>query len=354
MGMGEHQRAGEIVVLREEGRICAVDGLGAGIETTRAGRGSSDGWLFGDEAGERAVGMGGEERGSTAMGGWTGLDGACGDWDGDWRHRRGERADQVGAGLVVAGGVVCVVSCMSCMSCIYLKCAGSCSSGQCPRPTAVFGESRGQSTVQFTKPSSARPSARAPCRAERRPWQPSSGFPRVIISILVRLQSTSSLNSSTISTSRMSCAFGRYGTPVFLSKTIHSAGPQVNKHFERISRHAAVWKRLLRRLKLPLPHLPWPISALSAAQTELVIRRATSVNRHWASRPRAVGVALDSYDKPYIIKFAPGGRYLVAATRNVRDNVFGVVIWDLETPNTPTALVRYQTRTLLSSFSSSG
>ena len=74
------------------------------------------------------------------------------------------------------------------------------------------------------------------------------------------------------------------------------------------------------------------------------------MDRHWAPRPRAVGIALDSYDKPYIIKFAPGGRYVVAATRNTRDGVFGVVIWDLETPNTPTALVRYQTRTLLSSL----
>jgi hypothetical protein len=74
------------------------------------------------------------------------------------------------------------------------------------------------------------------------------------------------------------------------------------------------------------------------------------VDRHWAPRPRAVGIALDSYDKPYIIKFAPGGRYVVAATRNTRDGTFGVVIWDLETLNTPTALVRYQTRTLLSSL----
>jgi len=74
------------------------------------------------------------------------------------------------------------------------------------------------------------------------------------------------------------------------------------------------------------------------------------VDRHWAPRPRAVGVALDSYDKPYIIRFAPGGRYAVAATRNIRDTEYGVVIWDLETPNTPTALVRYQTRTLLSSL----
>ena len=72
------------------------------------------------------------------------------------------------------------------------------------------------------------------------------------------------------------------------------------------------------------------------------------MDRHWVPRPRAVGVALDSYDKPYIIKFAPGGRYVVAATRSIRDGEFGVVIWDLETPNTPTALVRYQTRTLLS------
>jgi hypothetical protein len=72
------------------------------------------------------------------------------------------------------------------------------------------------------------------------------------------------------------------------------------------------------------------------------------VDRHWAPRPRAVGVSLDSYDKPYIIKFAPGGRYAVAATRNIHDSVYGVIIWDLETPNTPTALVRYQTRTLLS------
>jgi hypothetical protein len=74
-----------------------------------------------------------------------------------------------------------------------------------------------------------------------------------------------------------------------------------------------------------------------------------SVDRHWAPRPRAVGISLDSYDKPYIIKFAPGGRYVVAATKSACDNVFGVVIWDLETPHTPTALVRYQTRTLLSS-----
>ena len=147
----------------------------------------------------------------------------------------------------------------------------------------------------------------------------------------------------------MFCASGRCVNP-FLSEILHSSVPQVNKHFERVSRHAAVWKRLLRRLELPLPHLPCAISALSATQTEQVIRRAISVDRHWAPRPRAVGVALDSYDKPYIIKFAPGGRYIVAATRNVRDGVYGVVIWDLETPNTPTALVRYQTRTLLSSL----
>lgn len=74
------------------------------------------------------------------------------------------------------------------------------------------------------------------------------------------------------------------------------------------------------------------------------------MERHWAPSPRAVGVALDSYDKPYIIKFAPGGRYVVVATRNTVDNTYGVVVWDLETPNTPTALVRYQTRTLLSSL----
>jgi len=137
---------------------------------------------------------------------------------------------------------------------------------------------------------------------------------------------------------------------VFFSERMSSSGPQVNKHLERVSRHAAVWKPLLRRLELPLPHLPCAISALSAAQTEQVVRRAIFVDRHWAPRPRTVGVALDSYDKPYIIKFAPGGRYVVAATKNTLDGVYGVVIWDLETPNTPTALVRYQTRTLLSTL----
>jgi len=34
--------------------------------------------------------------------------------------------------------------------------------------------------------------------------------------------------------------------PVSLSGALHSSVPQVNKHFERVSRHAAFWKRLLR------------------------------------------------------------------------------------------------------------
>ena len=33
--------------------------------------------------------------------------------------------------------------------------------------------------------------------------------------------------------------------------------------------------------------------------------------------------------KPYIIESAPRGRYVVAATRNTRDGIFGVVIWGL-------------------------
>ena len=41
---------------------------------------------------------------------------------------------------------------------------------------------------------------------------------------------------------------------------------------------------------------------------------------------------------------------MVAATKNIRDDVYGIVVWDLETPNTPTALVRYQTRTVLSNL----
>jgi hypothetical protein len=62
-------------------------------------------------------------------------------------------------------------------------------------------------------------------------------FPRVIQSILARFPLTSYFNTSTISPCHVS---GGCVTP-FLLETLPSSVPQDNKHFERVSRHAAVW-----------------------------------------------------------------------------------------------------------------
>ena len=101
----------------------------------------------------------------------------------------------------------------------------------------------------------------------------------------------------TISPLSAFCAFSRCR---FLSRNgslVHPFHTSVRTHFQRLSRHAAVWKRLLRRLNLPLPTFRVPFrAALSAAQTERLIRRAIPSNVTVHVRPYAPGVVLDSYD----------------------------------------------------------
>ena len=82
-----------------------------------------------------------------------------------------------------------------------------------------------------------------------------------------------------------------------------------------------------------LPFQPQPIASLSAKATEALIRRALSLNVNWErDAPKAFTDILRSVEKPYMIRLLPGGRWLVAASKNIEDDIFAVVVWDLENP----------------------
>jgi hypothetical protein len=66
---------------------------------------------------------------------------------------------------------------------------------------------------------------------------------------------------------------------------------------------------------------------------ENLIRRAIRVDENWhRAQPSAITRTLDSVERPYMVRFLPGGRWLVAATRSNDDQSYAVVVWDMENP----------------------
>ncbi|KAG8829278.1 hypothetical protein FRC17_006848, partial [Serendipita sp. 399] len=72
---------------------------------------------------------------------------------------------------------------------------------------------------------------------------------------------------------------------------------------------------------------------MSAKVVERLVKRAILLNINWQQDvPRAKKDILSSFERPYMVRILPGGRWLVAATKSSEDESFAVVVWDLENP----------------------
>ncbi|KAG9045172.1 hypothetical protein FS842_001242 [Serendipita sp. 407] len=108
---------------------------------------------------------------------------------------------------------------------------------------------------------------------------------------------------------------------------------RVSRQFHRIVSSPVVWKRLMRRLHLHLPHQPQSIASMTAEAVERLVKRAILLHINWQQDvPRAKKDILSSVERPYMVRILPGGRWLVAATKSAEDESFAVVVWDLENP----------------------
>lgn len=97
-----------------------------------------------------------------------------------------------------------------------------------------------------------------------------------------------------------------------------------------------VWKRILQRFPLPVSPLPptsrYSWEKLSSLETERLIMRALSLETNWLSkRPVAhTGWQVPAYYDVCSLKFAPGGRFLVASIRDAGVNNYALLLFVLD------------------------
>jgi hypothetical protein len=113
----------------------------------------------------------------------------------------------------------------------------------------------------------------------------------------------------------------------------------VNKRLYAITHHASIWKRLLRRLNLPLPPLP-PTSRRSFArltglEAERLFIRSLSLSKNFSSRNPTPYWArvVEAFHHVQSMAILPGGSHLVASVREETCSSFGLIVFVLDYRN---------------------
>ena len=113
----------------------------------------------------------------------------------------------------------------------------------------------------------------------------------------------------------------------------------VNKQFYALTYHASIWKRLLRRLDLPIPPLP-PTSRrsftnLTGLEAERLFIRSLSLTKNFSSRSPTPywARAVEAFHRVQSMVILPGGTHLVASVREETRNSFAIMIFVLDYKN---------------------
>ncbi|TBU27946.1 hypothetical protein BD311DRAFT_759238 [Dichomitus squalens] len=126
---------------------------------------------------------------------------------------------------------------------------------------------------------------------------------------------------------------------------------RVSRLYYELTHHAAVWKRLLRRIDVPLPPAPLtpkrPLSKISGLEAERLVVRAYSLDMNWRRHhPRALREwSFDAQRRVLAMTLLPGGDYLVASVSNRAGDRYYLVVYAMNAPGAPQALTAVETTT---------
>ena len=113
----------------------------------------------------------------------------------------------------------------------------------------------------------------------------------------------------------------------------------VNKRCYALTHHASIWKRLLRRLNLPIPPLPpnsrRSFTNLTGLEAERLFIRSLSLSKNLSSRsPNPYWArAVEAFHHVQSMVILPGGHHLIASVREETCNTFALMIFVLDYRN---------------------
>lgn len=113
----------------------------------------------------------------------------------------------------------------------------------------------------------------------------------------------------------------------------------VNKQFYILTHHASIWKRLLRRLNLPIPPLPptsrRSLTNLTGLEAERLFIRSLSLSKNFASQSPTPywARAVEAFHRVQSMTILPGGLHVVASVREETRNSFAIMIFVLDHRN---------------------
>ena len=112
-----------------------------------------------------------------------------------------------------------------------------------------------------------------------------------------------------------------------------------NKRFYVLTHDASIWKRLLRRLSLPVPPLPptprRSFTNLTGLEAERLFIRSLSLTKNFSSQSPTPywGRAVEAFHHVQSMTILPGGVHLVASVREETRNSFAIMIFVLDYRN---------------------
>ena len=108
----------------------------------------------------------------------------------------------------------------------------------------------------------------------------------------------------------------------------------------------------MRTMKAPLPYSPKPIPSLTSPEVIKLIRRANNLEYNWNQGLSYVySHAFYPLERPYLVRVAPGGRYVLAAVVSNGGEHHGISIYDIENPYGMVCLANCTTQGYLKTLS---